>query len=155
MEITSILYYSALSGLSACAIGLIFTAPLRFLPSIYVCGFTARFIRDLCVSWDVSMSISTALAAIALVAAAFILLKEHEVSPVVLISGVMPLGVTVEIMRMITGLLRISSTTGDAQSKAAIVFISNFSIVFTTLLAIAFGLAAGISIMRLFRKIKT
>jgi hypothetical protein len=69
-----------------------------------------------------------------------------------LVSGVLPLGAAVAMFNAITELMKVSSLKGEALSGASVALSANIGKVFTTSLAIALGLAAGIAIVRLFRR---
>ena len=76
----------------------------------------------------------------------------HVVSPAVLISGVLPLGAAVAMFNAIVALMNVSHLEGEALSGASVALIANMGKVFTTSLAIALGLGAGMAIVRLFRR---
>jgi hypothetical protein len=91
-----------------------------------------------------------AAAVVVLVAAA--VFRRHVVSPVVLVSGVLPLGAVVAMFNAIVELMKVSSHTGEMLSGASVALGANVGKVSTTSLAIALGLEVGISIVRLFRR---
>jgi hypothetical protein len=95
---------------------------------------------------------STVVAAAIVVIVAAALIRKREVSPVVLITGVLPLGATVAMFNMISELMRVSSLTGDSLNVSSVAFVSNMGKAFTTSLAIAVGLAGGIYIAELLRR---
>lgn len=152
MNISAILINCIWAGFYAGGMGLLCTAPLRSILSAFLCGFAGCFSRDILISWGLSQNWSTAAAAASVVLAAMILIRGNEVSPVVLISGIVPLGANPAVLRMIIELMKVSSLKGEALSESSAAFIANTGKVFTTYLAITLGLAIGIMIMRLFRK---
>jgi hypothetical protein len=91
-----------------------------------------------------------AAAVLDLVAVAII--RRHTVSPVVLICAVLPLGAAVAMFNMLFELMRLSSLQGEALSGASVALSANLAKVFTTSLAIALGLGAGLAIVWLFRR---
>lgn len=154
MNISTILINCIWAGFYSGIMGLLCTAPLRNILSAVFCGFIGCFSRDILISWGLSLNWSTVAASASVVLAAMILIRGNEISPVVLISGVFPLGATAAVFRMIIELMKVSSLKGEALNESSAAFISNTGKVFTTYLAITLGLAIGIMIMRLFRKEK-
>jgi len=92
------------------------------------------------------------IAAAVVVVLAVAIIRRHTVSPVVLICGVLPLGAAVAMSNLIFALMQVSSFTGEALSGASVALSANLGKVFTTSLAIAVGLGAGMAIVRLFRR---
>jgi hypothetical protein len=74
------------------------------------------------------------------------------VSPVVLITGVLPLGAAAAMFNAIIELMKLSSLKGEALSEASVALSANMGKVFITSLAIALGLGTGIAIVRFFRR---
>jgi hypothetical protein len=74
------------------------------------------------------------------------------VSPVVLVSGILPLGDTVATFNAIAELMMVSSLKDEALSGASGALSANIGKVFTMPLANALGLGAGMAIARLFRR---
>jgi uncharacterized membrane protein YjjB (DUF3815 family) len=151
MGIMTMFINSLWSGLFAGTLGFIFTAPLRYIAPTIFSGFAGRFVRDAFMSWGMSQNWSTAVAAAVVVLVAVAIIRRDDASPVVLISGILPLGASVAMFNAITSLMKVSSFSGEALSQASIALSANIGKVFTTSLAIALGLAAGIVIARLFR----
>lgn len=139
------------AGLFAGGLGFILTAPRRYIAPAFICGFAGRLARDVFMGWGLSQNWSTAVAAAAVVLVAVAITRRHVVSPVVLISGVIPLGAAVAMFHAIIQLMRVSSLEGEALSEAAIALNANIGKVFTTSLAIALGLAAGVAVVRLLK----
>ncbi len=136
------------AGLFAGGQGILLTAPRRYVLSSFLCGFAGRFARDVFMSWGMSQNWSTAVAAAVVVLVGVAVIQRHVVSPVVVISGVLPLGAAVAMFNAIIDLMRVSSMKGEAISGASIALSANMGKVFTTSLAIALGLGAGIAIVR-------
>jgi ATP/ADP translocase len=105
-------------------------------------------------SWGLTQNWSTVVAAAVLVLVAASTIRRHVVSPVVLVSGLIPLGAALAMFKAIMALMRISSLKGEALSEASDVLNANVGAVFTTSLAIALGLAVGMAIVRLARREK-
>lgn len=152
MNISAILINCIWAGLYSGGMGLLCTAPLRNILSAFFCGLVGCFSRDILISFGLSQNWSTAAASLSVVLVAMILIRGNEVSPVVLISGVLPLGATAAVFRMLIELIKVSTLKGEALNDSALAFISNTGKVFTTYLAITLGLAIGIMIMRLFKE---
>ena len=70
----------------------------------------------------------------------------------VLICGVLPLGAAVAMFNLIFALMQVSSLQGEALGGASVALSANLGKMFTTSLAIAVGLAAGMAIVQLFRR---
>jgi hypothetical protein len=99
-----------------------------------------------------SQNWSTAVAAAVVVLVAVAVIRRHVVSPVVVISGVLPLGAAVAMFKAIIELMKVSHLEGEALSEASVALSANMGKVFITSLAIALGLGTGIAIVRFFRR---
>ena len=152
MDLLAILMNSLWAGLFAGGLGILLTAPPRYIAPAFLCGFAGRFARDVFMSWGMNQNWSTAVAAAVVVLVAVAVIRRHVVSPVVLISGVLPLGAAVAMFNAIIELMKVSSLKGEALSGASVALSANMGKVFTTSLAIALGLGAGMAIVRLFRR---
>jgi hypothetical protein len=150
MHILVILTNSLWAGLFASGWGILLTAPRRYILPAFLCGFAGRFARDLFMTWGMSQNWSTAVATVVVVLVAVAIIRGHVVSPVVLITGILPLGAAVAMFNAIVELMKVSSLKGEALSGASVALSANIGKVFTTCLAIALGLSAGIAIVRLF-----
>jgi hypothetical protein len=91
-------------------------------------------------------------AAAVVVVVAVAIVRRHTVSPVVLICGVLPLGAAVAMFNLFFALRQVSSLQGEALGEASVALSANLGKMFTTSLAIAVGLAAGMAIVRLCRR---
>jgi uncharacterized membrane protein YjjB (DUF3815 family) len=151
MDLSVILMNSLWAGLFAGGLGILLTAPPRYIVPAFLCGFVGRLARDALMSWGMSQNWSIAVAAAVVVLVAVAIIRRHLVSPVVLISGVLPLGASVAMFNAIEKLMMVSSLKGEALSGASIALSANIGQVFTTSLAIVLGLGAGMAIVRLFR----
>ena len=152
MDLLAILMNSLWAGLFAGGLGILLTAPLRYLVPTFLCGFAGRFARDVFMSWGMSQNWSTAVAAAVVVWVAVAIIRRNVVSPVVLVSGILPLGAAVAMFNAIVELMKVSSLKGEALSGESVALSANMGKVFTTSLAIALGLAAGMAIVRFFRR---
>jgi uncharacterized membrane protein YjjB (DUF3815 family) len=152
MDLSAIWMNSLWAALVAAGLGVMYTAPVRYLVPTFVCGFVGRGVRDVCMGWGLSQNWATVIAAAVVVVVAVALLRHHTVSPVVLICGVLPLAASVAMFNLILVLMQASSLKGEALSGAPAALIANLGKFFTTSVAIALGLAAGIAIVRLFRR---
>ena len=152
MNLSTILVNSLWAALSATGTGILLTAPLRYLIPTFLCGFAARFVRDALMGWGMGPTGSTVVAAAVVVVIAVTIVDRHKISPVVLISGVLPLGAAVAMFNMILDLIKVSSLTGEALNAASVSLIANTGRAFAGTLAIALGLGAGFAIVRLFKR---
>ena len=152
MGLLVILMNSLWAGLFAGGLGILLTAPPRYIAPAFLCGFAGRFARDVFMSWGMNQNWSTAVAAAVVVLVAVTIIHGHVVSPAVLISGVLPLGAAVAMFNAIVALMNVSHLEGEALSGASVALIANMGKVFTTSLAIALGLGTGIAIVRFFRR---
>jgi uncharacterized membrane protein YjjB (DUF3815 family) len=152
MDLLGIFMNSLWAGLFAGSLGILLTAPPRYIAPAFLSGFAGNFARDVFMSWGMSQNWSTAVAAAAVVLVAVVVIRRHVVSPVVLISGVLPLGAAVAMFNAIIELMKVSSLKGEALSGASVALSANTGKVLTTSLAIALGLGTGMAIVRLFRR---
>ena len=152
MNLFAILTNSLWAGLFASGWGILLTAPRRYILPAFLCGFAGRFARDAFMSWGMSQNWSTAVAAAVVVLFAVAIIRRNVVSPVVLVSGILPLGAAVAMFNAIVALMKVSHLEGEALSGASVALSANMGKVFTTSLAIALGLGAGMAIVRLFRR---
>jgi hypothetical protein len=152
MDLSAILMNSLWAALFAAGLGVMLTAPVWYLVPAFVCGFIGRGLLDVCMGQGLSQNWATVIAATVVVLVAVAIIRRHTVSPVVLICGVLPLGAAIAMFNLIFALMRVSSAKGEALSEASVALSSNLGKVFTTSLAIAVGLAAGMAIVRLFKR---
>jgi uncharacterized membrane protein YjjB (DUF3815 family) len=152
MDLLAILMNSLWAGLFASGLGILLTAPLRYIAPAFLCGFAGRLARDVFMIWGMGQNWSTAVAAAFVVLVAVGIIRRHLESPVVLVSGVLPLGAAVAMFNAIVELMKVSSLKGEALSGASVALSANLGKVFATSLAIALGLGAGMAIVRLFRQ---
>ncbi len=154
MGLLEMLVDSIWAGLFAGGLGIIFTAPRRYLVPAFFCGLAGRLARDILLNWGLSHNWSTAVAAAVVVLVAAAIIRRYVVSPVVLVSAIIPLGSAVAMFRAIIELIRVSTLQGDALSDASDALVSSTGKAFTTSLAIALGLTVGLAIVRLARREK-
>ncbi len=148
MSLLTILTNSLWAGLFASGFGVILTAPARALVSCFVCGFMGRCVRDLSIRGGLSQNWATAVAAAVVALLAMVIVRRQTISPVVLVSAVLPIASTVAILNMLLDLMRVSSLTGEALSAASVSLSANAGKASTGTLAIAIGLGAGVAIAR-------
>lgn len=146
MGASTILANSLWAALFAIGLGVLLTAPPRYLPAACLCGFLGRGLRDVCTSLDMHRGWATLIAAMVVVLVALAFTRGRPVSPVVLICGVLPLGAAVAMFNMIFALVQVSSARGDEVGAAIMAVGANAGEVFTTSLAIALGLGGGIAV---------
>jgi uncharacterized membrane protein YjjB (DUF3815 family) len=154
MDIWGTLFDSFWSGLFAGGLGILLTAPPGYLVPTFICGFAGFFTRNLLMSLGLNQNWSTAVASCAVVLVGAAIIRRHVVSPVALIAAVLPLGPSMPTFNAILDLMRVSSLKGEALNAASVSLIANTGLAFTQSLAIALGLAVGITIMRLIRREK-
>ncbi|MGB7946881.1 MAG: threonine/serine exporter family protein, partial [Candidatus Binatia bacterium] len=148
MDVSTILLNSFWAALFATGLGILLTAPFRYIVATFLCGFSGRFVRDvLMMSWGMSQNWSTVVAAAVLVLVAVAMVKQHKISPVVLICGVLPLGAAVAMFNVIFELMKVSSLEGEALSAASVALSANTGKAFIGTLAIALGLGAGVALV--------
>jgi hypothetical protein len=58
----------------------------------------------------------------------------------------------VAVFNVIFALIRLSTAAGDARTEYSLPFTANLAVAFTTFMAIALGLGAGLAIVRIFRR---
>ncbi len=151
MNYAAVLLDGLLAGFFSSALGVIFTAPPRYLVPVFFCGFTGRSVRDVLLGWGFGNGWATMVASVAVVLVAAAVIRRHPVSPVALVSGVLPLAASASLFDAILDLIKVSTMKGEALHDAAISLIANAGEIFTTSLAIALGLAAGMAIVRAVR----
>ena len=155
MDLSSILRDSVWAGLFASCLAVVLTAPPRFLLPTFVCGFVGRAVRDVSVELGLNFNWATAIAAASLFLIASVLIRRGTVSPAVLVCAVLPLGAAVAMFDLIFAVMQASTASGDALEEAAISLSANLGKVFASSLAIAVGLAAGMTVARLFQRDET
>ena len=152
MDLPAIGMSSLWAALFATGLGILLTAPTRYLVATFLCGFAGISVRDVIRGLGLTQNWATVIAAAIVVVVAVVITRRHRVSPVVLICGVLPLGATVAMFKLIIALMQVSSLTGEALSGASVALTANLGKVFTTSLAIVLGLGAGLAIASLFRR---
>ena len=152
MNPSAILMNGLWAALFAAAMGILLTAPARYLVPTFLCGFTGRVVRDVLMSVGMSQNLSTVVAAAVLVGLAAAIVRRQRVSPVVLICAVLPLGAAVPMFNIMLDLIKVSSLQGDALSAASVALIANAGKAFAGTLAIALGLGTGFAIVHLFQR---
>jgi uncharacterized membrane protein YjjB (DUF3815 family) len=149
---SAILMNALWAGLFATGLGVMLTAPTRYLVAAFACGFLGRGLRDVCTGLGLNVNWATVIAAAVVVLVAVALTRRQRVSPVVLICGVLPLGAAVAMFNLIFAFMQISVAKGDDLTAASTALTANAGKVFTTSLAIALGLAAGMAVQRLVKR---
>lgn len=151
MNLAPVLIDALWAALFAMAMAVVLSAPLHGLVPSFCGGFVARFMRDVLIAWGAHENLAVLIAAAAVVAAAGLICRPG-VSPMVMVSAVIPLGAARPFFGAIVGFLQISSLKGEETAGAPLALISNLSKVFTTTLAIAVGVSMGVLIVRFFRR---
>jgi uncharacterized membrane protein YjjB (DUF3815 family) len=148
MDFIAILIKSLWAGLFAGGWAIILTAPCRYIAPAFLCGFVGRFSRDVLMSFGMTQNWSTAVAAAGVVLVAVAIIRRDEVYPVVLITGVLPLGAALAVFNTIIGLMKVTSLKDEALAIESAALSMNIGKVVITSLAIALGLAVGMAIVR-------
>jgi len=133
----------------ALALGLLLTAPPRFLAATAVCGFAGRLARDLLLGAHMGVGWATLFAASVVVVIAAAAIHRKSVPPVVMVSGLLPLGAAGATFDMILGFMRMPNLQGEALRAAAVVLVSSSAKAFMTYLALAVGMYLGLAFLRL------
>ena len=152
MQVEPIVVNTIAAGISAMCLAILLTAPPAHLLSTFFCGFAGRLTRDLLLMAGWRSGWATVLAAVAVVLVGTAILRRREVSPVVIISGVLPLGATSSMFTAIVHLMRVANLEGEELSKVSDALIADAGRVFTTSMAIAAGIGVGIVAMRIMRR---
>jgi uncharacterized membrane protein YjjB (DUF3815 family) len=142
MNISTILLNSASAAIFTAGMAAVFSAPSWALAPSLFCGFLARLVRDLLMGWGASQNLATLVAAALVVVSAVGFVRRRNVTAIVLLAGLIPLGAAGALFRAIVGFLQISDMKGEGLS-APIALISNLSVVFTTTNAIVVGAWIG------------
>lgn len=152
MNISALGVDSLFAGLFSCSLGFLFTAPPRAAASTFVCGAAGRLVRGVLMGWGLSQNWSTLVAAAVIVLVAVAIIREHVVSPVILVSGVIPLGASVAMFNIIIELMKVSALQGEALNASSIALSANMGKLVITSLAIALGLGVGMVVVRLVKR---
>jgi len=151
MNLTPLVVDGLWAALFAMAMAVVLSAPLQGLFPSFCGGFVARFTRDVLIGWGAGENLAVLIAAAAVVIAAGGLIRRPGVSPMVMVSALIPLGAARAFFAAIVGFLQITSLKGEALAGAPLALISNLSKVFTTTSAIAVGVSMGVLIVRFVR----
>jgi uncharacterized membrane protein YjjB (DUF3815 family) len=152
MNLETVLINSLWAALFAAAMTVIFSAPLWALAPSFLSGFGARFVRDVLIGAGVGPNLAILIAATLAVSLSVGLIRRRAVAPVIVVSGLIPLGAATAFLRGVVGLLKMSSLEGVALSEASVLVMSNFAIGFNTTLVIAMGFWLGIALVGLLGK---
>lgn len=147
MDLTKLFIECLWVGLFSGGLAVLLTAPGKYILPAFICGFTGKLVLKLLMSIELSQNWSTVFATCSIILLSSILLYRDKVSPVVIITGIIPLGATVAIMNVIVGLIKVSTSSGDMLDQSSISLIANIGKVFTTNVSIVFGLVTGLGIV--------
>ena len=140
------------AGLFAAGLGVLLTTPPPGLLPCFACGLIGRLVRNLLIAGGLSQAASVAMGAIACVLMATLFSRQFQLTPLALVTGVLPLGAAVPLFRSIHGILTLHRLQGEALNAAAVQLIANLSNVFTTTLAIVLGIWLGLSLLTVLRR---
>lgn len=147
MDTAPLLINALWAGLFAAGLGVLLTTPPRGLLPCFACGLVGRLTRNLLIAGGLSQPVSIAMGAIACVLVTTLFNQRHHLSPLAMITGVLPLGAAVPMFRSIHSILTLHRLQGDALSEAVVQLIANLSNVFTTTLSIVLGIWLGLLLL--------
>jgi uncharacterized membrane protein YjjB (DUF3815 family) len=143
------------TGAFAATFAIVFSAPLQALVPSFFAGFFARVIRDSLMGFDMSQALATLVASAAVVIVVRLtLIRRPGFSPIVVLSGLVPLGAATAFFAAIIGFLKLPSLTGEALASAPVELLSNMSALFKTTLAIVLGAALGAGMVRSMKSVR-
>lgn len=135
------------AGFFAAGLGLLLTTPPQGLLPCFACGLAGRLTRNLLIAGGLSQAASVLIAAVVCVLVTVLFSRRPQLSPLVMVTGVLPLGAAVPLFRSIYGILTLHGLQGEALNEAVVQLIANLSNVFTTTLAIVLGIWLGLLLM--------
>lgn len=135
------------AGLFAAGLGLLLTTPPQGLLPCFACGLAARLAQNLLRAGGLSQAAAVVMAAIVCVLVTTLFRWRPQLSPLVMVTGVLPLGAAVPLFRSIYGILTLYQLQGEALNAAVVQLIANLSNVFTTTLAIVLGIWLGLLLL--------
>ncbi|HEX5043507.1 MAG TPA: threonine/serine exporter family protein [Candidatus Polarisedimenticolaceae bacterium] len=131
------------TALFAVALAVLLTAPARSLGAAFLCGAAGMLVQDGALALDVRPSWATALAATAVAVVATRSAHRQGVHPVIMVTGLLPLGASSAVFQALVGLGRLAAGE-DAAADVAV----HASRAFVTFLSVAVGAAAGVLVAR-------
>jgi len=149
MDSLPLLINALWAGFFAAGLGLLLTTPPQGLLPCFACGLAGRLTRNLLMAGGLSQAVSVLIAAIACVLVTTLFSRGAQLSPLVMVTGVLPLGAAVPLFRSIHAILTLQGLQGQALSEAVVQLIANLSNVFTTTLAMVLGIWLGLLIVSL------
>jgi uncharacterized membrane protein YjjB (DUF3815 family) len=136
------------AGCFAAGLGLLLTTPPQGLLPCFACGLAGRLVRNLVVAAGASATVGVVLGAVVCVVVASALSHRGQtISPLVMVTGVLPLGAAVPLFKSVYGLLTLPAVPGDALTDPVVQLVANLSTVFTTTLAMVLGVWLGLFVM--------
>jgi uncharacterized membrane protein YjjB (DUF3815 family) len=146
MNLAALLLNSLWAGCLAAGIAFLFSAPNPALFPSFCCGFVVPLTKAPLIAWGAGQNLASFVAAAIVVLLAIGTMRSRGLPPIVVAAGIIPLGPAVPFFRAIVAFLKFSSSKDDALVGAHAVLLSNLSDVFTTTLAVAGGVWAGLLI---------
>jgi len=150
MNLTSLAADSIWAGLFAGAMSIVFSAPYSALFLSSCGGFVGRLVRDILLQCGAGANFATLIAAAMVVMVAALMLRRPGMSPVIVVSGILPLGAAGAFSRAIVDFLQISFLTEQNASAVPLALVVNLSTVFTTTVAIGVGISVAVYAIKLF-----
>jgi uncharacterized membrane protein YjjB (DUF3815 family) len=140
MDWTPILVGSAWAAVMAGAIAMFFTVPKDALWVAIIAGFLGRAARTIMVENDQSLIRATFVAALAVSLATVVLAPGRDLSPIVAMSALIPLGASINAFEVIWAALRIPGVADPAQRAELVTALIGNAV---TVLAVTFTIAVG------------
>ena len=135
-------------GLFATGLGVLLTTPPQGLLPCFACGLVGRLVRNLLIAAGLSQAVSVAMGALTCVLVAALFSRRFQLTPLAMVTGVLPLGAAVPLFRSIHGILTLHRLQDEALNEAAVQLLANLSNVFTTTLAIVLGIWLGLLLLK-------
>ena len=151
MDFAGIALKALWAGVFSGGLAVLLTSPRSFIFATFLCGFGGVVVRDGLIVLGLNGNWATAVAATAIVAVAGRILRGRDASPVVLICGVLPLGSSVALLRMIFDLIKLSYSEPAVRQAISVDFVTNLASTFAVSLCIAFGIGVGAALAGIVR----
>lgn len=152
MTLLEIVTEAAWGGLFAAAMSIIFAAPTRAMLPSFVAGAVARLSRDTLLGAGANINFAILVAAALVCLVGEVAIRRQIGSPVVVVSGLVPLGAAAPFFRTIVDFLRISSMAPDKLAQLPQAMLSDLSKVFCTTAAIGIGVSLTVVATRALRR---
>lgn len=139
-------------GLFAAAMSIIFAAPSRAMLPSFCAGVVARVSHDALIGAGAGVNFATLVAAALVCLVGEIAIRRNIGSPVVVVSGLVPLGAAAPFFRTIVDFLRIASMPADRLASLPQAMLSDISKVFCTTADIGIGVSLVVYLTKVLRR---